>query len=224
MTCSILQSNPRVSQGHFSIAESVTWSQPSRECFQLLCTKQTEPQTSINWRWLQYRPGRASQRRKHSIRQAVIQSLLLESVQMEDSNGCGSLAKNKQINQAKNLHFGYISIVLIKIHCGLHIFKKLQNSCTVVMFSTNFGLFFKYILLLLLLCYYAIAVYFGHYMTGVEISDHLLWLAVYRSVNILSQLLRAEWKILSEISYLQLLYITSKQQIYVSPRENPIIW
>lgn len=61
-------------------------------------------------------------------------------------------------------------------------------------------------------------------MTGVEISDHLLWLAVYRSVNILSQLLWAEWKILSEISYLQLLYITSKQQIYVSPRENPIIW
>lgn len=92
------------------------------------------------------------------------------------------------------------------------------------MFSTNSGLFFKYKLLLLLLCYYAIAVYFGHYMTGVEISDHLLWLAVYRSVNILSQLLWAEWKILSEISYLQLLYITSKQQIYVSPRENPIIW
>lgn len=38
----------------------------------------------------------------------------------------------------------------------------------------KFWTFFKYILLLLLLCYYAIAVYFGHYMTGVEISDHLL--------------------------------------------------
>lgn len=70
------------------------------------------------------------------------------------------------------------------------------------------------VIIVLLLCYYAIAVYFGHYMTGVEISDRLLWLAVYRSVNILLQLLWAEWKILSEMSYLQLLYITSKQQIY----------
>lgn len=41
-------------------------------------------------------------------------------------------------------------------------------------FWTFFQVHIVIVIIVLLLCYYAIAVYFGHYMTGVEISDRLL--------------------------------------------------